>query len=119
MKHLREITFAAQFVGEVAKMAQLLILRNMRVVLGLFVKTVLWERRFQKLENEIRLNLRRGPYSWRIGFDKGYKSLFILGVAETEVSNIVAVWALSLGWRWPPWYYFRGFTDDPDYIGGE
>jgi len=71
------------------------------------------------LGNGIRLNLRREPYSWRIGFDKEYKSLFILGIAETEVSNVIAVWALTLRWKWPPWYYFNGFTNDTDYVGGE
>lgn len=67
----------------------------------------------------MQLSLRREPYSWRIGLDREHKSLFILGTAETEVLNVMAVRGLTLGWRWPPWRYFRGFTDSIDYAGGE
>lgn len=56
-----------------------------------------------------RLTLRTEPYSWHVGFDRRYRSLFLFGVAETEVANIVAVWALTLGWRRPPWRFIRGF----------
>ena len=59
----------------------------------------------------IRLTLRTGSYSWRVGFDRRYRSLVLFGVAETEVANIVAVWGLTLGWRRPPWRFIRCFME--------
>jgi len=59
---------------------------------------------------KMRLILATGPYSWHMGFDRHYKTLYLIGVAETEIPNVKALWALTLRWRWPPWHHVSFFS---------
>lgn len=70
----------------------------------------------ERSERELRLQV--GHYHWRAGFEREHLRLFLIGIAQTEVPNIIAVRGLSLGWRWPWLRSVNYFTDNPEYMGG-
>ena len=62
---------------------------------------------------QFRLILRTGPYHWNPGFDTSKKTLFLLGIAETECPNIIAVEWITLTIKWPWLRWGSCFTNNP------
>ncbi len=60
------------------------------------------------------LDVEVGSYTWKLDIERKKRTLFLMGIADTNISNIMALRCLALTLHWPPVRWLNCVTNRGD-----